>query len=283
MGSDSTPNLQRELVVGTTAENAATELNGEEPSLVALKVARPPENRCASHIVKRSRLVNSKLLSERCTQLLLVLLFNKLTKRGGQFVIEIPNALKDIFGSMVDTNSEIVNTLDFRTGFAESARVEFDFTSLGLFLAKELVHSESATLLLYCLLQYNSTFLHVLVEDRNLAGIILISLLRRMYALEEHQRGAGEGTKQEFDQRSVEGVDRHVQFMSRFSPPVEPLYVTVINSLIMIQDPAFCRHLYMKQQHIFHSISSLENERNDSADPRASVAAGSSSDHKQRF
>jgi hypothetical protein len=279
--SVSQSNVERELAA-RSFEAPLPELDSGGPSPAGLKVARPQENRCASQIVKRSRNVSSKLLSERCTQLLLVLLFSKITTRGGQFVAAMPNALKEIFGSMVDKNSDIVSNLDFRTNFPESLRVDIDFSAFGLYVAKELVHSESVTLLLYCLLQYNSTFLHVLVEDLNFAGTILISLLRRMYALEEHQR-VGEGIKQEFDQTSGDGVDRHVQFLSRFSPPVEPLYVTVINTLILIQDQAFCHHLYAKQVHGFHSSSSIDVGRSISAtESHADVTTGSFGEHKRR-
>lgn len=113
-------------------------------------------------------------LGERCGQLLLLLIFNKkctesdLSIQGGRngHASGTQNSIRDMFCNLVDdTHSDDVSILDTHQPYTDS-HLTCKFRALAMYLANDVVSSETANLLIYCMLQYNSTFLHSLMASK---------------------------------------------------------------------------------------------------------------------
>lgn len=134
-------------------------------------------------LLPAARALSMHPFAERCGQILLLLIFNKkctendlgldpslLASIGGEGAVSaadgVTNHVRDMFCSLVDEKQgKDVAVLDSHKPFSEAQQV-FNFKSLSHHLAKHLSVSETVSLLVYCLLQYNSTFLHFLIANK---------------------------------------------------------------------------------------------------------------------
>jgi hypothetical protein len=157
------------------------------------------ETRPLVYVLPAARTLCRRPFAERCGQLLLLLLFNKRSSgvetgaydyeagagargAGSTSAVSLAsgdqNGVRDLFCCMCDEEDEDVAVLDAHKPYEEQAVC--NFKSLSLHLARELVVSETASLLVYCLLQYNSTFLHSLMSSK---GTIVLPCIPSIFCL----------------------------------------------------------------------------------------------------
>ena len=117
--------------------------------------------------------------TERCVQLLLLMIFNQLKPEGvdkrnerGRAIVQNSggeNKIRSMFCSMVDEkDDEEVIKLDSHKPCDDSFQVFVDFRVLTLHLATHIVESETLCLLVYSLLQYNTTFFDNLMASKGI-------------------------------------------------------------------------------------------------------------------
>lgn len=201
-----------ELTTETTAQDPAVVTcegllmaAGQHSGLISLPISYTPpapedrpnampktvETTPTVFLLPTARSLSLHPFAERCGQILLLLLFNKkctegdialdpslMTSSGGDGAIcsadGVTNHVRDVFCSLADERqSKDVAVLDAHKPFSESQEV-FNFKSLSHHLAKHLSISETVSLLVYCLLQYNSTFLHFLIANKGTVWYMLI-------------------------------------------------------------------------------------------------------------
>lgn len=278
---------------------------GRNSGLMTIPVAYTPTNPDGTesmsletcplvYILPAATVLSRRPLVERFCQLLLLLLFNKKCTHAELIAADVQlrtagnsravcstssnkNLIRDLFCNIVDENmSRDVDVLDSHRPFSDSTMV-YNFRSLATYLAKELVTSETATLLVYCMLQYNSTFLYSLMSSKgwfngnfwclrllftcvfnvllgDFGGLLMISLLHRMYNQEEILRAHDTNMTEHIQSHKLANKMRkkmksgRFHLMTTFGVTLEPLYVTVINTLILSQDRNFARYMFTLPQ-----------------------------------
>lgn len=177
--------------VARTSQDRILGASGPASGLITVPIQYSPagngefvETRPLVYVLPAPRQLYCSPLSERCAQILLLIIFNQADpdiktsaediavrsagdSRAVSFTNRAENIIRDLFCNMADERDNAdIDIMDGHKPFTEESYVLYNFKKLSLHLARELVTSETASLLVYCLLQYNSTFLHSLMSSK---------------------------------------------------------------------------------------------------------------------